>query len=283
MVIKKVSVIGAGTMGSAIAQVAAEAGCDVVMVDRTEERLECAWASIKDSLGRFVRKGKMTQEEAENIVSRIKGTVKLEEATKDPEVVIEAIYEKKNDKQELFRRLDELCPPNTVLASNSSTISITELSAFVKRKERCVGMHFFNPPQILRFVEIIRGLDTSEETLQVAEQLAIQMKMESLILRDATGFISNRPLPLFLNEAAWMLWEGIATVEQIDKVMKLGLNHPMGPFTLCDYVGIDIVLNVLESLYETYGERFKPCPIFKQMVAAGRLGRKTGRGFYNYT
>ncbi len=280
--IKTIGVCGAGTMGSGIAQVAAASGFNVILRDISDEALERGMNIIKKSLGRIVKKGKMTQEEADAVISRIKTTKDLNDL-KDADYVIEAVFEKMELKKELFGELDKITRPEVVLATNTSSLSITEIAASTSRPDKVVGMHFFNPVPVLPLVEIVKGLTTSDETVELAYQLAKKMGKSPIKTKDQPGFIVNRILVPYMNEAAWAYMEGVGTVEEIDEAMKLGANMPIGPLALIDLVGVDITLDVLEVFYKEFGDpKFRPAPILRQMVRAGHLGRKTGRGFYVY-
>jgi 3-hydroxybutyryl-CoA dehydrogenase len=280
--IKKVAVIGAGTMGNGIAQVYAQAGFQVAMMDVEEKFLQRGYDTIKKSLGMMAKKGKITDDQANEVVARIKGTLNLEEAAKDADLVIEAIHEILDVKQEVFKKLDAMCPAHTILATNTSTISITAIGSVTKRPHKVIGMHFAGPVPVMKGVEIIRGLDTSEETLEVAKQMVRAVAKDYYVGRDGPGFVGNRVFPMFLNEAFNLLWEGAATAEDIDKMATLSLGHPMGPLTLADMIGLDQLLNGLEYLHGELGEKYRPSPLLKQLVAAGYYGRKTGRGVYKY-
>ncbi len=280
--IKTIGVCGAGTMGSGIAQVAAASGFNVILRDISDEALERGMNIIKKSLGRIVKKGKMTQEEADAVLGRIKTTKNLEDL-KDADYVIEAVFEKMELKKEIFGELDRITRPDVVLATNTSSLSITEIAASTGRPDKVVGMHFFNPVPVLPLVEIVKGLTTSDETVELAYQLAKKMGKSPIKTKDQPGFIVNRILVPYMNEAAWAYMEGVGTVEEIDQAMKLGANMPIGPLALIDLVGVDITLDVLEVLYREFGDpKFRPAPILRQMVRAGHLGRKTGKGFYTY-
>ena len=281
--IKKAAVIGAGTMGNGIAQVLAQAGIEVRMVDVDNKFLERGLDTIKKSLGRMTEKGKMTEDEAAKVVARIKCTTDLKEAASDVDVVIEAVTEDINVKKDTFKKLDEICPPHTVLATNTSTISITAIASATKRPEMVVGLHFAHPVPIQAGVVINRGLVTSDEVMEFSKELAKKIGKESMVNRDSPGFAGNRLLPLFINEAFNVVWEGIATPEDVDKDVKLSFRHPMGPFELADFIGLDQLLNGQEYMYKEWGEKYRPSPLLKQYVAAGYLGRKTGRGVYKYT
>lgn len=282
--VEKIGVMGTGIMGSGIAQVAAQSGFHVSMVDLEDKFIWRAFDTIKSSLGRFVKAGKITEDQKDETIGRIEGTVDLKEAIKDADVVIEAVLEEMELKKRVFKDMDDLSPPHTILATNTSSLSITEIASATKRPDKVIGMHFSNPVPMMKMVEIIRGLDTSDETLSIIVDLSKNLGKEPIICnRDSPGFIGNRFFPLFINEAIYTLMEGLATKEDIDKAAKIGLHHPMGPLELCDFTGLDTILHVLEYLHRELGEKFRPCPLLKQMVRAGYLGRKTGRGFYTYT
>lgn len=282
--IKKVAVLGAGIMGNGIAQVSAQAGFEVAMVDVDEKFLQRGLDTIRKSLGLMKQKGKLTDAEVDKILVKIKGILDLKEAVKDVDLVIEAIHEDLNLKQQAFKQLDEFCPQHTLLATNTSTISITAIASVTKRPTKVVGMHFANPVPVMKGVELIRGLDTSEETLETAKKVVERMGKEYYVcLKDGPGFLGNRAFPLFLNEAFNLLWEEIGTAEDIDKLAKLSFGHPMGPLELADLIGLDQLLKGLEYLYRELGEKYRPSPLLKKLVAAGHYGRKTGRGVYTYT
>jgi len=281
--IKKVAVIGAGIMGTGIAQVCAQAGYEVGLRDIKDEFVERSINMIKAGFGKLVQKGKISQSDADAIISRIKGTTDLKEAASGADIVIEAVVENMDVKKQVFKELDEICPEHTIFASNTSSLSITEMAAATKRPEKVVGMHFFNPVPIMRLVEIVRGLTTSDETVEVAKAFAEKLGKTPVVCKDSPGFIANRiALPSF-NEAMFALMEGLATKEDIDTAMKLGYNWPMGPFELADLVGLDTLLAVFEVFYNEFRDpKYRPCPLLRQMVRAGYLGRKTGKGFYEY-
>jgi 3-hydroxybutyryl-CoA dehydrogenase len=282
--IKKICVMGAGTMGSGIAQACAQAGYTISMRDISDEFVQKGLSNIRKPLGKRVEKGKMTQEEVDAILGRIHGTTSIEEAAKDSQLVIEAVIEDMPLKRELFAELDGLCPSEVVFASNTSSLSITEIGSATKRPDKVVGMHFFNPAPVMKLVELIRGTETSDETLEVVRELAVRLGKEPVEVRESPGFVVNRLLIPMLNEAFNLLNEGVASPEDIDKAMKLGTNMPMGPFELADYTGLDIGLFVMEVLYDETGDpKFRPSPLLRKYVRAGRLGRKSGRGVYDYS
>ncbi len=280
---EQIAVIGSGTMGHGIAQVGAMAGLRVKLQDVDESRLSAARAQIHTSLARLVRSGKLPDGAPVGIVARIETTTELARAVDGAEVVIEAVPEVLDLKNELFRQLDALCPPETVLATNTSQLSITEIAAPTTRPERTIGLHFFNPPVVMRLVEVIRGIRTSDVTLERGLELVRRLGKESVVCnRDAAGFITTRALAALRLECLRVYEEGIASIEDIDKAIRLGLSHPMGPFELTDLVGLDVALNNSRNLEQVYGERFKPPQSLSLHVAAGRLGRKSGAGWYDY-
>jgi 3-hydroxybutyryl-CoA dehydrogenase len=280
---RRVAVVGSGTMGSGIAQVLAQTGYPVVLADVSPAALDRAAQTIQKSLERLVKKGNLGEEQVPGILERIARTSKLE-VLRDAQLVIEAVVEDAAVKKELFAHLDEITPATTILASNTSSISITELAGVTRRPDRVIGMHFMNPVPIMKLVEIIRGLATSEETYQEVESLARELDKTPVEVHDYPGFVSNRVLLPMINEAVFCLMEGVASAEDIDTVMRLGMNHPMGPLTLADFIGLDVCLDILRVLHEGYGDpKYRPCPLLVKMVKAGRLGRKSGRGFYDYT
>lgn len=282
MKIKKITVIGAGIMGAGIAQVVAQSGCDVLMVDITEELVQKGLRTIQQGLGRGVEKGRIKKEDADAVLRRIKTSIRLEDA-KDSEVTIEAVVENMEVKKKIFKKLDEVCPKGAILTSNTSSLSITEMASVTARPDKVVGMHFFNPAPLMRLVEVIRGRQTSDETVAEIRELAVKFGKTPIVVKDVIGFAVNRVLTPLLNEAMYALQEGVATVEDIDTGAKLGLNHPMGPFELADLIGLDTILYLMDVMHEELGERFRPCPLLRNMVRAGHLGRKSGRGFYDYT
>ncbi|OYD07975.1 3-hydroxybutyryl-CoA dehydrogenase [Paludifilum halophilum] len=283
MNIQKVTVIGAGQMGSGIAQVAAGAGLDVKLHDIEEEYVQKGLQRIGKNLARQVEKGRLTEEEKEGVLGRIQGTNRLQEAAREADIVVEAVVENLHVKTELFRQLDPLCPDHAILASNTSSLPITEIAAVTQRPERVIGMHFMNPVPVMKLVEVIRGLATGEEVYRTVDELARRMGKSPVEVNDYPGFVSNRILMPMINEAIYTVYEGVAEPEAVDQVMKLGMNHPMGPITLADFIGLDTCLYIMETLYEGFGDpKYRPCPLLRKYVKAGWLGRKTGRGFYNY-
>jgi 3-hydroxybutyryl-CoA dehydrogenase len=283
MNVTTVGVIGAGTMGNGIAHVFAQSGLNVVLVDVEQKFLDKAKATIEKNLGRLLEKQKITQDVKDATVTRIKTSLNLEDV-KSCQVVVEAVIEDAPTKTTLLKKLDAVCPAETILASNTSSISITELAAVTKRTDKFIGMHFMNPVPMMQLVEIIRGIATSDETFKTIFDLSTKVGKTPVEVNDYPGFISNRVLMPMINEAAYCLMEGVATKEAIDTVMKLGMAHPMGPLTLADLIGLDVCLNIMEVLYTGFSDsKYRPCPLLKKMVAAGYLGRKSGKGFYSYT
>lgn len=283
MQVAAVCVLGAGLMGNGIVQVAAQAGLDVTMQDIEDKFLDKGMDSIRTNLGRMVKKEKLTQAEADGALARIKCTTDVVGSVEGVDVVIEAIPEIMNLKVEIFQVLDRECPEKVIFASNTSGLSITELSSATKRPDRFIGMHFFNPVPMMQLVEVVRGYNTSEATIQVIRELSTKMGKESILVNDTPGFATSRLIGVLQNEAIHCLAEGIASAEDIDKGMKLGMNHPMGPLQLADFVGLDTLLHVMENLHEEYGDpKYRPPLLLRQMVRAGHLGRKTGKGFYDY-
>jgi len=282
MEVKNIGVIGAGQMGHGIALVAAQAGYNVILRDIKKELVDRGLERIDKFLSKSIEKGKLKEDEKKKILSRIKGTTSLEDV-KDVDLVIEAVFEDIKVKKDLFKELDDICKKDTIFASNTSTIPITDLASATNRGERFIGMHFMNPVPLMKLVEVIRGLKTSDETAKIIKDIAEKMGKTPIEVNDSPGFVSNRLLMPMINEAIFCLQEGIGTPESIDAVMKLGMNHPMGPLELADLIGLDVVLNIMNVLYEGFNDsKYRPCPLLKKMVQAGYLGRKTGRGFYTY-
>ncbi|MFC5541767.1 MAG: 3-hydroxybutyryl-CoA dehydrogenase [Bacilli bacterium] len=282
MAIQKVMVVGAGQMGSGIAQVCATAGFEVKLNDIKEEFFERGLATITKNLSRDVEKGRKTEEEKEAILNRITKSLSLEDAH-DVDIVIEAAVENMEIKQSIFKQLDEIAPEHAILATNTSSLPITEIAAVTKRPEKVIGMHFMNPVPVMKLVEIIRGLATADEVYKTVEQMSVDLGKTPVEVNDFPGFVSNRVLLPMINEAIYALYEGVATKEAIDTVMKLGMNHPMGPLQLADFIGLDTCLYIMEILHEGLGDsKYRPCPLLRKYVAAGWLGKKTGRGFYTY-
>ena len=282
MTIQKVMVIGAGQMGSGIAQVCAQAGFDVKLNDMKQEFFERGLGVITKNLSRDVEKGRKTEEEKQAILSRITMSLELQDAA-DVDIVIEAAVENMEIKQSIFKQLDEIAPKHAILATNTSSLPITEIGAVTKRPQQVIGMHFMNPVPVMKLVEIIRGLATADEVYQAVEEMTRKLDKTPVEVNDFPGFVSNRILLPMINEAIYTLYEGVATKEAIDDVMKLGMNHPMGPLTLADFIGLDTCLYIMEILHEGLGDsKYRPCPLLRKYVAAGWLGKKSGRGFYVY-
>ncbi|MFO7263300.1 MAG: 3-hydroxybutyryl-CoA dehydrogenase [Bacillaceae bacterium G1] len=282
MDIQQLTVVGAGQMGSGIAQVAAASGINVILNDIKDEFAKRGYLTIERNLSRQVEKGRMTEDEMREVLGRITLSTDLTDA-RDSQMVIEAATENMEIKQDIFRKLDQITPPETILASNTSSLPITEIAAATKRPEKVIGMHFMNPVPVMQLVEIIRGLATADDVYQTTYDLAVRMGKTAVEVKDFPGFCANRILMPMINEAIYVVYEGIAEPEAVDQVMRLGMNHPMGPLTLADFIGLDTCLSILETLYEGFGDpKYRPCPLLRQYVKAGWLGRKTGRGFYVY-
>ncbi len=282
MILRKVMVIGAGQMGSGIAQVFSTAGYEVVLHDLKQSSAEKGLSVISKNLQRDEEKGRKTAAEMKAIIGRITVSTSLESAS-DADIVIEAVVEKLSVKLALFKQLDLICPADAILASNTSSLSITEIAAVTSRPDKVIGMHFMNPVPVMKLVEVVRGLSTSDQTYTAIEGLAEKLGKVSVVVNDFPGFVSNRVLLPMINEAIYCVYEGVATPESIDEVMKLGMNHPMGPLALADFIGLDTCLYIMEVLHEGLGDsKYRPCPLLRKYVKAGWLGKKRGRGFYVY-
>lgn len=283
MSIQNVMVIGAGQMGSGIAQVCAQAGLNVKLNDMKQEAYERGIGTITKNLSRNVEKGRMTEEEKTAVLGRITPSLDLKDAH-DVDIVIEAAVENMAVKHSIFKTLDEVAPKHAILATNTSSLPITEIAAVTNRPEQVIGMHFMNPVPVMKLVEIIRGLATSDEVYKKVEEMTLQLSKTPVEVNDFPGFVANRILMPMINEAIFTLQEGVATKEAIDDIMKLGMNHPMGPLQLADFIGLDTCLYIMEVLHDGFGDsKYRPSPLLRQYVKAGWLGKKTGRGFYEYT
>jgi len=280
--VRTVAVIGAGIMGRGIAHAAALGGYRTILEDLLPNALRKAETEIRANLDKAVELGKVDAPEADAAFKRIEYAGSVDEAAREADLVIEAVPEEMESKIEIFTMLDKICRPTTILASNTSSLSVTEIASVTYRAKKCVGMHFFNPVHKMKLLEIVRALETDDDTLAAVVEVGKRMRKEVVVIRESPGFITSRINAMIGNEAFYMLQEGVATAEDIDKALKLGLNHPMGPFELVDLVGLDTRLHILEYLHKSLGEKFRPCPLLVQYVKAGRLGRKSGRGVFEY-
>ena len=284
MEIKKICVLGAGLMGAGIAQTAAQAGFKVSIRDMEDRFVENGMASIQSNLDRSVSKGRMDRDEAQKVMDRISGTTDLKEAAHDADMIIEAIIEVMEVKKQVYQELDTICKKETIFASNTSGLSITEMASVTQRPGQVIGMHFFNPVPVMKLVELIKGFATTDETLEIAKAYVENIKKTAIEVQEAPGFAVNRILCPMVNEAIFVLAEGIASAKDIDDGMRLGANHPIGPLALADMVGLDTILLVLDSFHKELGEdKYRPAPLLRKMVRAGYLGRKSGKGFFDYT
>jgi 3-hydroxybutyryl-CoA dehydrogenase len=280
--VRTVAVIGAGIMGRGIAHAAALGGYRTILEDLLPNALRKAESEIRANLDKAVELGKVDSSEATAAFSRLEYAGSVDEAARDADLIIEAVPEEMESKIEIFTMLDKICRPTTILASNTSSLSVTEIASVTYRAKKCVGMHFFNPVHKMKLLEVVRALETDDETLAAVVDVGRRMRKEVVVIRESPGFITSRVNAMIGNEAFYMLQEGVASAEDIDKALKLGLNHPMGPFELVDLVGLDTRLHILEYLHKSLGEKFRPCPLLAQYVKAGRLGRKSGRGVFEY-
>ena len=282
MQINKIGIVGAGTMGNGIAHAFALSGVDVILTDISQEILGGAMERIRKNLGRQVKKEKISQADMDAALKRITTATELE-AVKDADLVVEAVVEDPKTKKEIFEKLDVICKKDCILSSNTSSISISDIAQATKRPEKVLGMHFMNPVPVMVLVELVRGKSTSEETISAARQIAEKLGKTPVLVNDSPGFVANRILMPMINEAVWCLNEGVAKAEDVDAVMKLGMNHPMGPLALADLIGLDVCKSILDVMYEGFSDKkYAPCPLLSKKVKEGNLGRKTGRGFYEY-
>ena len=280
--VQTVAVIGAGIMGRGIAHAAALGGYRTILEDLLPNALRKAETEIRSNLDKSVELGKVNASEANAAFSRLEYAGSVDQATRDADLVIEAVPEEMESKIEIFTMLDKICRPTTILASNTSSLSVTEIASVTYRAKKCVGMHFFNPVHKMKLLEVVRALETDDETLAAVVEVGKRMRKDVVVIKESPGFITSRINAMIGNEAFYMLQEGVASAADIDKALKLGLNHPMGPFELVDLVGLDTRLHILEYLHKSLGEKFRPCPLLVQYVKAGRLGRKSGRGVFEY-
>ncbi len=282
MEIKNVVVVGGGTMGNGITHVFAQNGYETLLIDTKQEYVDRAIGTIKKNIERQAQKGTIPADDVAKILGRIRTSIKLDDACVG-DLVIEAVFENMEVKRGIFTKLDSVCKPEAILASNTSSLPITAIAALTKRQAKVIGMHFMNPVPMMKLIELIRGIATSDDTYQAVSDTCLKLGKTPVEVNDYPGFISNRVLMPMINEAIFCLMEGVATKEAIDTVMKLGMNHPMGPLTLADFIGLDVCLDIMNVLYEGYADsKYRPCPLLRKMVQAGYLGRKTGRGFYTY-
>jgi len=280
--VRTVAVIGAGIMGRGIAHAAALGGYRTILEDLLPNALRKAETEIRSNLDKAVELGKVNASEADAAFSRLEYAGSVDEAARDADLIIEAVPEEMESKIEIFTMLDKICRPTTILASNTSSLSVTEIASVTYRAKKCVGMHFFNPVHKMKLLEVVRALETDDDTLAAVLEVGKRMRKEVVVIKESPGFITSRINAMIGNEAFYMLQEGVASAEDIDKALRLGLNHPMGPFELVDLVGLDTRLHILEYLHKSLGEKFRPCPLLVQYVKAGRLGRKSGRGVFEY-
>lgn len=282
MEIKKIAIAGAGTMGNGIAHVCSQRGFDVILIDTREDYLQRGLSTIKKNMAREIKKEKISQADADAAMSRIKTSTDLKSCA-ECQLVIEAIYEDAGVKAAFWKEVDKICGPDILFASNTSSLPITLLAAGTSRAEQFIGMHFMNPVPMMKLVEVIRGIATADKTYEIVRDLALKLGKTPVEVNDYPGFVANRILMPMINEAVYALMEGVASKEDIDTVMKLGANHPMGPLTLADFIGLDVCLAIMETLYHGFSDsKYRPCPLLRKMVQSGWLGRKTGKGFYDY-